>query len=327
MEYELYHYGVKGQKWGVRRYQNADGSLTAAGKKKARQEYKEDNRKAYELGKSATVSGHATARSMKRTIKLENKLDKQLDRDTKRGNDLGSVSRRTKSLTEKWNASVKTTAQLSELYMNNKTAAEQHCKSLIDKYGQEAVSSIKYKNIKLPKGKYSPDSIETINEKTNTVSDYARAGAESLLATGMMQAMNIPFAALYYPKSASGKAVDVERAAYITNLTKKNNDPVANNPTEIVSTSSNKNAKEMVRKYKDYESGSVTNMSKALTSKTPYYALSDKEKNSITRSYEDRRANLINQRNNAKSSEQKQKIVEQLDELELDYLEIVERDW
>ena len=29
---ELYHHGIKGQKWGVRRYQNSDGSLTAAGK-------------------------------------------------------------------------------------------------------------------------------------------------------------------------------------------------------------------------------------------------------------------------------------------------------
>lgn len=30
----LAHYGIRGMKWGVRRYQNKDGSLTAAGKKR-----------------------------------------------------------------------------------------------------------------------------------------------------------------------------------------------------------------------------------------------------------------------------------------------------
>lgn len=31
---QLYHWGIKGMKWGVRRYQNADGTLTAAGRKR-----------------------------------------------------------------------------------------------------------------------------------------------------------------------------------------------------------------------------------------------------------------------------------------------------
>lgn len=33
---ELYHYGRKGMKWGIRRYQKKDGSLTNLGKKKSK---------------------------------------------------------------------------------------------------------------------------------------------------------------------------------------------------------------------------------------------------------------------------------------------------
>lgn len=35
---ELYHHGVKGMKWGIRRYQNRDGSLTFKGKKRYNRE-------------------------------------------------------------------------------------------------------------------------------------------------------------------------------------------------------------------------------------------------------------------------------------------------
>ena len=34
MDNTLQHWGIKGMKWGIRRYQNKDGSLTPAGKKR-----------------------------------------------------------------------------------------------------------------------------------------------------------------------------------------------------------------------------------------------------------------------------------------------------
>ena len=39
---ELYHHGIKGQRWGFRRYQNKDGTLTNAGKKRYRSAQESD---------------------------------------------------------------------------------------------------------------------------------------------------------------------------------------------------------------------------------------------------------------------------------------------
>lgn len=44
----LSHHGIKGMKWGVRRYQNKDGSLTSAGKKRS---WSEDAKTAKSLKK------------------------------------------------------------------------------------------------------------------------------------------------------------------------------------------------------------------------------------------------------------------------------------
>lgn len=56
----LAHHGVKGMKWGVRRYQNKDGSLTAAGKKKAaKKERKDAKKEVNKLAKYAYRSGVA----------------------------------------------------------------------------------------------------------------------------------------------------------------------------------------------------------------------------------------------------------------------------
>ena len=70
MENELYHHGVKGQKWGVRRYQNKDGSLTLAGKKRAlkiQNQYTEfsNNKKYRDKDGNLTYAGRKKSLKMK----------------------------------------------------------------------------------------------------------------------------------------------------------------------------------------------------------------------------------------------------------------------
>lgn len=45
MDNYLYHHGVKGMRWGRRRYQNADGTLTDAGKKRYERDQRENRGK------------------------------------------------------------------------------------------------------------------------------------------------------------------------------------------------------------------------------------------------------------------------------------------
>lgn len=59
---ELYHYGIKGMRWGVRRYENEDGTLTEAGKKRygtVENYRKKRRRKRIAVGVAATAAAAA----------------------------------------------------------------------------------------------------------------------------------------------------------------------------------------------------------------------------------------------------------------------------
>ena len=74
MSNDLQHWGIKGMKWGVRRYQNADGSLTPAGKKR----YRDESELSGATKKSSSVEDYQTslktAKSASDTIDAARKL-------------------------------------------------------------------------------------------------------------------------------------------------------------------------------------------------------------------------------------------------------------
>ena len=112
----LSHYGVIGMKWGVRRYQNKNGSLTAEGRRRLRKEVREDNKKAFELGKKATLSGKAL---QKEYNKLQNTRLKDAKKEKKIYN------------------------RLKRIEAHDREAVEKHHDKLVEKYGKDFVSDIK----------------------------------------------------------------------------------------------------------------------------------------------------------------------------------------
>lgn len=107
---------------------------------------------------------------------------------------------------------------MSQAYAAARDAGEKHCKSLIDKYGKDAIRPITYKDIKLKDGKHSPSSFRTIDEETNSVSDYAINVGLSLTTVALNMMGVLPIAVLSSPTTTSQKASSLETRAYNYNL-------------------------------------------------------------------------------------------------------------
>lgn len=79
----LIHHGIKGQRWGIRRYQNEDGSLTAAGKRRQKVLEKKDEKWARK--NSGKITEKAKGKSWKELSRYARDLLRNPDATTKSG--------------------------------------------------------------------------------------------------------------------------------------------------------------------------------------------------------------------------------------------------
>mgnify|MGYP003530397905 FL=1 len=98
LDNELQHHGIKRQKWGVRRFQNPDGSLTPAGIRRYRK-----NSEQIERELSGAVKKQATAedyeKALKRTKSIGDDIDevRKMNADFRKSNDQKKKKRIRKS--------------------------------------------------------------------------------------------------------------------------------------------------------------------------------------------------------------------------------------
>jgi hypothetical protein len=101
-KYELFHWGIKGMRWGVRRYQNDDGTLTDAGIKRY-------NRDADERGYDKTSSTGARYKTVGEGKKQRNErlnadakryVQEDMERTQRLTNETGQLANKLKSMTD-----------------------------------------------------------------------------------------------------------------------------------------------------------------------------------------------------------------------------------
>lgn len=167
---ELYHHGIKGMKWGVRRFQNEDGTLTAQGKQRYK-DYKSDQSTRRSLTRHVAADKKnlkARGEAMNEVTKNYNDAQEQMRKASSKVFISGKkrqtlIDEASANLTSAGEELEKRRADLNRaerIYNKDAEALFKHVDDMTKKYGSENVKSLDTKKVKLGEY-YSIDAIKT----------------------------------------------------------------------------------------------------------------------------------------------------------------------
>lgn len=119
---ELQHWGIKGQRWGIRRYQNSDGSLTPAGQKRYNKEMESLKKEEAKIKAAEKVAANHK-KTQAKFDKLDNKKQELEERkkalkDAKRGKNTSEDGDNTAETLEERRERLLKSTDPKELYKN-----------------------------------------------------------------------------------------------------------------------------------------------------------------------------------------------------------------
>lgn len=130
-EQYLAHWGIKGMKWGVRRYQNEDGTYTAEGKKRRKNEpYHEDYKRAHDK-KPVSQMSDKELRERNNRLQAEKQYAELTD---------SSKYKKGKKIVNELVWATTAIGTLTAFYLKNKGTIDHSISRILDKVGPTVVS-------------------------------------------------------------------------------------------------------------------------------------------------------------------------------------------